>query len=741
MNSVIRGAHRSAIVILPACAAWFAAVMAVYYGVRLRQLFAGSIPRQDAIDFFEWPAGTGFPFATEAALGAATGGVAAVVLLACAFLVGSAIGRIAGLRFENYRERAAIGVVLGIVFLVAGAMALSSVGAYRQPGLLGFAVLAAAASVVILLSDRFRRPAKGGVGMDRLQPGVLLWGGLIIAATGVSLFAALSPETEYDAVWYHLFFPRLFLEAGRLRDFPLEPVSLYPMAWEVWLGYGLAMGGDRVAKLLNFACLPLTTLLVFEAARRFGGRGSAWVAAGLFVTVPTVMWEASTTYIDLALGLSLTLCAYAICRFLDERKDAWLFLSGLSLGLALATKHLTMLFALPAALILVAAVARVHGVSPSALRAVACFVAPAALLALPWYIRSWVATGNPVFPYFYGIFGAPSERWNAVTQAGFDSFYDKFGSGRSWINLLLLPWDMTMHAVRYGGSLGPAYLALMPIIAFARETKYRGRRREAIRIFSVFTAAYLALWASPLSSFQIRFVVPVVPLLAVLTAAGFARIRILGRRSFGRRVATIPVMVLAVLLFLNLPPFTGLHERDRNGWLDWLIHVPRGLPLVVLGAESRDAYLERKIPTYAAWNYANAHLPADTRVLAYSQADEYYACRDKLSAASPALLHLVFSPVSEAEEARRKMHELGVTHLMMDKKWLITWGLPDTATWDGFALTRSEVRRNEYELVYEDDRAVLYAIPPMPGSDHTKEKPIPAAETSRIGPCAVKESN
>ena len=39
------------------------------------------------------------------------------------------------------------------------------------------------------------------------------------------------------------------------------------------------------------------------------------------------------------------------------------------------------------------------------------------------------------------------------------------------------------------------------------------------------SAAYIAVWASPISSFQLRFLVPVVPFLAVLGAHGAMRIR------------------------------------------------------------------------------------------------------------------------------------------------------------------------------------------------------------------------
>jgi hypothetical protein len=78
---------------------------------------------------------------------------------------------------------------------------------------------------------------------------------LIIALTG-----ALAPESGYDALWYHLQFPRVWLTHGTILDFPTEFHSLYPMTWELLYGVGLALGGPIAAKLLHFCTLPLLAL-------------------------------------------------------------------------------------------------------------------------------------------------------------------------------------------------------------------------------------------------------------------------------------------------------------------------------------------------------------------------------------------------------------------------------------------------------------------------------------------------
>jgi hypothetical protein len=75
-----------------------------------------------------------------------------------------------------------------------------------------------------------------------------------------------------------------------------------------------------------------------------------------------------------------------------------------------------------------------------------------------------------------------------------------------------------LNGARYGGTLGPGFLLLIPA-AFLPGARMRHRAAVIAAC-----GAYLAVWASPISSFQLRFVIPLVPLLAVLGALGAERI-------------------------------------------------------------------------------------------------------------------------------------------------------------------------------------------------------------------------
>jgi hypothetical protein len=453
-------------------------------------------------------------------------------------------------------------------------------------------------------------------------------------------------------------------------------------------------------------------MMVHRLARRWVPGARPWLAVALFVAVPTVLWEASTAYIDLALAFHLVLLLHALLSYLATRRVSWLLLGAFNLGLALATKHLALLYLALAGLLLAYRLVPDlwHGQGPVwvRLRRVAgpllLFGGAALLLPLPWYVRSVAASGNPVFPELYAVFGAPPERWDAVTNAGLDRFLEHFGPERTPLNLLTLPWHMTVHAAAYDGALGPLFLLLLPGLALRR-------LRGATLWLLAFVVGALALWASPLASFQMRFVVPLLPLLGVLAASAAGRWWAVLRASAGR-AAWIGPALAAVLLLLNLPLFTALHEVDRQGDSGWLNSVLRGVPLsVVVGAESQSDYLKRQVRSYGVWEYANAHLPANSRVLTWAGGDQLYAERDWLWANAALARRFAWAAAGDLAAAVSGLQALGVDYVLLDRR-------PQPGDdWDHYALTSSEAVRLGYlDELYSARDYALYRLNPPPAA-------------------------
>jgi hypothetical protein len=320
------------------------------------------------------------------------------------------------------------------------------------------------------------------------------------------------------------------------------------------------------------------------------------------------------------------------------------------------------------------------------------------LVPLPWYIRNWRASGNPFFPDLYRLFGAfPPERWNDVAEAGLTQFKNRFGDPRTPLNLLLLPWNVTIHAARYGGSFGPMFLLLLPALAV--------RRRTGVTLWLLaFVLIYIALWALPVGSFQMRLLTPISPLLAVLAAESCSRLAEAwpGWRAYG----IVVYGGLAVLLLLNLPPFTSLHERDRVRYDGWLTHVVHQVPVgVVLGYESEADYLGRKVSSYNAWRYINAHLATDARVLVFGGGDNLYSERDRIPDTAIAARRATYGATrGQEEQALRALNELGVTHVLVSRRQLQSGEL------ESLAMFQPESMVDWYKVEYADPRSLLFHL-------------------------------
>lgn len=127
---------------------------------------------------------------------------------------------------------------------------------------------------------------------------------------------------------------------GRLTDPPGEYIGLYPGSWELLNGAAMAIGGPVAARLLHFACLPLCALAACAVARWCAPGVSAPLLIALVVTPPTLMWEASTAYVDLALAWMSTLVVVAVVRRATDGGQHWLWLGVVVAGGALGIKHL-----------------------------------------------------------------------------------------------------------------------------------------------------------------------------------------------------------------------------------------------------------------------------------------------------------------------------------------------------------------------------------------------------------------
>lgn len=229
------------------------------------------------------------------------------------------------------------------------------------------------------------------------------------------LVASLSPSTamDWDSIAYHLAVPKMWLQDGQIHKVLNLHHSNFPFSIDNLYIWGLALGGESGAKAFSFAILVFGVLAVYGTARRsFPDSQFSGLIAGLILAgSPVILWESGTAYIDVAHGLYAGLGVFALGEFLlksqkQEALEKSLWLAVLGLGLTAGTKYtgLQAIFAAAMGSLIFSIRTPKVAFNTALIVGLGAF-----LVASPWYIKTAIYTGNPVYPFFYDKLGG--ENW------------------------------------------------------------------------------------------------------------------------------------------------------------------------------------------------------------------------------------------------------------------------------------------------------------------------------------------
>lgn len=308
---------------------------------------------------------------------------------------------------------------LPATLVVAYAIAVAGAGVTAAFGVLGFGGLFAwgwaAALISLRLARRFGPPPAAADGFVLSELPVLDRAGL--AAVCVVYGAAVAfvtdrPVYEYDALTYHLHFAAQWLLDGRISiietPFGDAAPAYAPADGSLWFAWWMAPWRDFVGDVFDFrlngldalvkyAGLPFAILLAASIrllALRLGGDGGrslrpAWVV----LLLPWVVTQSVMPGVDVMMGACLVATIAFAADYRQHPSPASAALAGLSLGLALGTKFLTLVYAAPIGAAIIAFVWR-----RANRRDVLLFTGAVVAFGAPWFLRNGIVAGNPLFP-------------------------------------------------------------------------------------------------------------------------------------------------------------------------------------------------------------------------------------------------------------------------------------------------------------------------------------------------------
>ncbi|MFQ5835154.1 MAG: phospholipid carrier-dependent glycosyltransferase, partial [bacterium] len=510
----------------------------------------------------------------------------------------------------------------------------------------------------------------------------------------VNLIGALAPEIEVDALTHHLYVPRVYIENHRLVYIPYHLPSAYPLGMQMLFTLGMLLSTSVLAKLIHFSLGVLSLLATYCFGRKYMDSRAGLLAATIFYTVSVVAWESTTAYIDLGFTFFTTLEIFALVNWWHSRREPflkqWLAVAAIMCGFAMGIKYhgvFGLILLVIGILLKLRFAAR--GEISLALKTIFIYGSISILIVSPWLIRNYIFTGNPVFPFLNNIFKSPLMRpINPTFTRG------SFGMGDNLFSRYILsPWNMTFHGEKYGGVISPIFLMFLPFLFVIRVDK-------VIKYMILFCGVYFALWET--SASIMRYLIPIMPFLSIVVSHVINGL--VSWDSMGNKVLSAGVItVTGTVLFLNLPFFHPFWQKE---WSQGIVrHVPYQ---VVLGIESREHYLSRRIGSYDVFQYVNRNLPSDAKILCFNEEFRYLSDRTLVFHWSFEARNIASS--RNAAELFRHIKDLEVTH------FLINWGaVADTQR--GFWILQDSFVKKHLDPLYRNRSVALYkfsfeALPP-----------------------------
>lgn len=553
-------------------------------------------------------------------------------------------------------ETTLIGFGVGIGLLAYGLMALGLTG-LLVPGAAA-AWLAALAVVGIRqhgpMVREFALLFRAVPSTSRWTAGASALTALFLAVSIVGVYTPPTMGLEWDSVGYHLADPKLYVQAHRLFYIPWEDHSNFAFNTEMCYTLGLLFGSVPLAKWFHFACLVGTALGIVEFGRRHLTTQVGVLAAVLFVSLPLVFWEGGTAYIDLAVTFYTMLTLLALGRGIAERSERWLLMAAVLMGLTLATKDTALgtLALLAVGLFVWRRWSVGQGTARSLGRATLWGLI-ALTVGSPWFLKSLVYTGNPVYPFLYNVFGGRG--WSTANTAAYQAFFAAYGVGRHIPDALQVPWNLVMnllpgHPIRERhqsfSDTQTVLSALSPVLTAALffPVFTRGRAPGAIRALAAWACGGLVVWF--VTAQAVRFLLPLLPAICLLTA--WVLIQAWEAHTVsGRTLTGLAVCSLVFSAYLG-------------GQL-----VSEEAP-AALGLISRDRFIASGDPAYPAIQFINTRLPAGTTVAFYGNPLGFYCDRPYFWAEPEHSTLIDYDALHSPDDLNRALRRLGTTHVLIN---------------------------------------------------------------------------
>jgi len=395
----------------------------------------------------------------------------------------------------------------------------------------------------------------------------------------------LYPPTAWDATMYHFALAKMYVLQHQISFTSDIRFAAWPQTNKMLFSLMLLFYDDIAAQLVQFLMLILVVCCLYVWGRKAFSKETAILSVALWLSNPLVIWLGASGYIDVGLTLFVTMGIYAFVKWVDSNNIRWLAISGCFCGLGAGTKYTGLVYfgILWMLIILKSREFKLKNIFNNLF----IFTAFCFAIASIWYIRSYVFTNNPVFPFFSNIFG-----YGLYDQQDLKGIYDDLiyahGTARSVLSFLELPWNLAFHQNVFlmEAPISPILPLIMPFFIVW------GLIVRKARLIAQIVLIFIIAWFC--STQILRYLVPILPVLSlgisVLFSSCYERLKSI--RVLGNNITNTLVLLFIFIIMISPGPLYAMYKISSYGKPPFT-------------EEQKQAYLKQHLMGYSAIEFLN----------------------------------------------------------------------------------------------------------------------------------------
>lgn len=501
------------------------------------------------------------------------------LLILIFYLIGSKIKLIISKK-ENYSaQEIFIKIAFGYIFIGSGLAIIGFFSLLHPLVIIIYLLLCISLAFLPISSFKnnlieLRRFVKELYRDFKIHKWIFIW---IMLFIFIGVIKLISPEIREDQ--YHTDLPVQYIKNHTIMLPSGEAimVSASPQLGEMSYLIAIFLGSKEAARYIHFMFYILVLLILYSFSKDKKYK-FAIIAPLIFATAPEVIRETSSQYTDFQWIFLFLLGVFILIK--DRLTMANIFIAGIIIGAMISTKLWTIAFMIALIFYLII---KNYKLKIAMIKPILLFTTASIIIPSVWFLRSYILTGNPVYPAF-----ANKELLEGSINFGIFNYF-KFNSALLGIHNFKI--------------FSPIFFLGIAFLLYKLRGNIRDLKKLDISIFFILLSIEYLFINYPYG----RYLLGLYSIAIII--ASIALYRLVGTHKFFKYLISLMLFLLFFYYFLNsvlVLPY-GIGIADKNKYLTRALS--RDNSSYYDFAHSFDDHISKKdlIATYGIFGYYYAN--------------------------------------------------------------------------------------------------------------------------------------